>query len=167
MIVYVTNKSDYIVIVMIHFSRKRKLEEENAIVDQLIQLYAEQYEVDRKLLSYIANNVKREQEKNELLTLLDSHNTLLYKHPLFDRMSKRLFGTAKNQPVLTYLELSACFLLSLQTYPETVADMLWIDRELLRQVILSLEQKMANESYRLPKGYRAMRQHTRTYCTKR
>ncbi|MDR0660463.1 MAG: hypothetical protein LBG19_06620 [Prevotellaceae bacterium] len=115
---------------------KKKQEEENTIVDHIIQVYAEQSTVDSKLLDFINEKAYNEEEKRELLVSLDKYNTLLFEHPMFDKFKKRLFGTNKNQLILTHIELSVCFLISTQKYyPEAIIDILWIDKERFREIV--------------------------------
>ncbi|MDR0659670.1 MAG: hypothetical protein LBG19_02475 [Prevotellaceae bacterium] len=109
---------------------KKKLEEENCIVDYIIQVYAEQSILDSKLLNFINEKASCEEEKRELLASLDRYKTLLNENPMFDKFKKRLFGADKNLLILTHIELSVCFLISTKKYyPETITDILWINKE--------------------------------------
>lgn len=144
---------------------KKKQEEENTIVDYIIQVYAEQSTVDSKLLDFINEKAYNEEEKRELLASLDRYNTLLNEHPIFDKLKKQLFGADKNLLILNHIELSVCFLISTcKYYPEAIIDMLWIDKERFKEVVLSLEKKLAKDRYRFPKGYKAMQPFVHEYC---
>ncbi len=143
---------------------KKKQEEEHRIVDHIIQTYAEEGEATQKLRCFI-DRMKNRNERDELLESLECHDRQLCENPIFGSFKKRLFGKAGGECVLTHLELSVCFLLSTQKYyPEVIADMLWIDGERLREVVQSLEAKLAAGGYRLPKGYKAMQPAIYEYC---
>lgn len=144
---------------------KKKLKKEGCMVDYIIQIFADQNSIDYKLLNFINEKVYREEEKRELLASLDKYNTQLYDHSIFDRFKKRLLGAKNNQPILTLIELSVCFLISTQMYyPETIIDILWIDKVRFREIVQSLEAKLAKEKHRLPKGYIAMQPLIYAYC---
>ncbi|MDR0660188.1 MAG: hypothetical protein LBG19_05185 [Prevotellaceae bacterium] len=84
---------------------------------------------------------------------------------MFNKFKKQLFGTDKNLLILTYIELSVCFLgNTTKYYPEAMVDMLWIDKERFKEVVLSLEKKLAKGKYRLPKGYKVMQHLIHEYC---
>lgn len=145
--------------------RKKKIERENSIVDYIIQTYADVYSADSKLLCFIDENTESEDEKNKILASLDKYNTLLYECSIFDEFKKQLFRANKHLPILTHLELSVCFLVNTKMYyPEAIIDALWIDKKRLRQVVQSLEAKIAEGGYKLPKGYKAMQQHLHSFC---
>ncbi len=145
--------------------KREEQEEEAAVVDHIIRTYAEEGESEQKLLVHIAEHVGKQLEKEELLESLDRYNALLYENPIFDSFKKRLFGTAKDQYILTHLELSLCFLITTgKYYPEVIADILWIDRARLRDAVQSLEGKLSKGRYRLPKSYKVMQPLVYEYC---
>lgn len=153
-------------LIMFFTCSKRKQEEENTIVDYIIQVYAEQSMVDEKMIGFINERARNEEEKREMLTSLERYNTLLFEQPLFDRFKKQLFGADKNLYILNHLELSVCYLASTtKYYPEAIIDIMWIDKDRLRVVVQSLEAKMAKGKYRLPKGYKAMQPLIHKYCS--
>lgn len=143
---------------------KKKLKEENAIVDYIIQTFGKKYEVEQRLFSYIEEHVNRDIERKEMLTSLDKYDMELCEHPIFDRFKKRLFGADKNRCCLTHIELVVCFLANTKKYyPEVIIDMLWIDKKRFCQIVQLLEKKLIKGKYRLPKGYKAMQSILKEY----
>ena len=145
-----------------YFTRQ---DEEDTIVDHIIQAYAEQNTEDSNLLDLINEESREQDEKQEMLSLLDKYNTMAYEHPVFNKLKKRLFGKDKNTPMLTHIEFSVCFLANTRKYyPEAIMDILWIEKERFCQLIQSLEQKLVKGEYSLPKGYKAMQPLIHEYC---
>ena len=147
------------------FFRKKSLSNEDEIVDRIIQLYASERTAEQKMLDYIERQAQTEQEKQDMVASLEGFRQSNGHDAMFNGFKKQLFGTNKRGCMLTHLELSVCFLIcTKKLYPEVVTDILWLDREQLRQTIQSFEDKMARYNYKLPTSYLEMKPHILEYC---
>ena len=150
---------------MFTFFRKKSLRNEDEIVDRIIQLYASERTAEQKMLDYIERQAKTEQQKRDMVASLEDLKQSNGYDAMFNGFKKQLFGTNKRSCMLTHLELSVCFLIcTKRLYPEVITDMLWIDREQLRQTVLSLEDKITRHGYKLPASYLEMKPHILEYC---
>lgn len=147
------------------FFRKRSLSNEDEIVDNIIQIYASERSAEEKMLDYIERQAKTEHEKREMIAALEGFKQSYYYDAMFNGFKKQLFGANKRGCMLTHLELSVCFLVCTKKfYPEVIIDILWIDKGQFRQVVQSLEGKMANHGYKLPASYLEMKPFILEYC---
>lgn len=146
--------------------KKKNHANDDKIVDKLIQLYADEKSIEKRVLDYVEFYAKTEHQKQEMMQLFGG-----IKQPsscydkLFDGFKKQLFGANKKGCTLTHLELAVCFfLLSREKYyPETVMDILSIEKEQLKQAVKSLEVKIADCGYKLPSSYIKMQPAVRSF----
>ena len=131
--------------------------DDDAIVDQIIQVYSEEFTAERKMVNYIEKYAKTEQQKQEVMASLEDFNKAHSNESMFNGFKKQLFGANKKGCMLTHLELAACYLICTNKfYPEVIIDMLWIDKDQFKRVIDSLEAKVIDYGYKLPSNYKVM-----------